>query len=595
MKPSTWLVALVATLATASIGDDLKEADALFAREGPTANVLHKYDRVVRDMERDTAVDDTTKSAVYFKRGLIAHLLQKDPVAIADFQKVVQLDPTHTQASQRLNELYVEQGLWDDVVGLDDARNEWNQLYELAKLAMADGEYGNALQFLTPVTTTSPNHVELHRLRYQAAKKLFEQDKTAVVADEPVSRIVTDSLAHLLKISPNDIDNYLEFAIHMLFNQVEVQALKNTARACLRINNEFAECGQLSKLHNKFGDLFAALEDYLILMGHYYSVDSQHEVEEPKFDWSMIHNVLFVEPVRKVNRRDQGKWKNNYEYLEWVATNNYNGANSQFLTDLRRMACEAMIQKGDFLGAQKLCGTVNGPFLPRDIPQIDKLIKNKQFQDAKRILDQYALSNVGELQLFNDRYQKIDEWMRQRQRERQRQQQQHQQQYQQQYRQQHQQQQRAPPRARSPPKHDYYKILDVDKDADERTIRKAYRTQTLKYHPDKSKSLGLTPEEAEAKMQEVNKAYEVLSDKELRERYDLGEDPNDPESQGGGGGGYPGGFQGGNPFGGGGGVNFENIFQQFFQQQRQQQQRQQQQQRGGGPKVRKKKKSKGKA
>jgi len=64
-------------------------------------------------------------------------------------------------------------------------------------------------------------------------------------------------------------------------------------------------------------------------------------------------------------------------------------------------------------------------------------------------------------------------------------------------------------------------------------------------------------------MAAVNEAYEVLSTPELRARFDNGEDPMDPESQGGPGGyGHPfqqGGpqfFQHGSPFGGGGGQNF---------------------------------------
>ena len=65
------------------------------------------------------------------------------------------------------------------------------------------------------------------------------------------------------------------------------------------------------------------------------------------------------------------------------------------------------------------------------------------------------------------------------------------------------------------------------------------RTAAKQAHPDKGGS--------EAKMAAVNEAYEVLSDPELRQRFDNGDDPNDPMAgQGGGpffqGGGFPGGF-----------------------------------------------------
>lgn len=102
---------------------------------------------------------------------------------------------------------------------------------------------------------------------------------------------------------------------------------------------------------------------------------------------------------------------------------------------------------------------------------------------------------------------------------------------------------------------DYYKVLGVSRDADDRTIKRAYRKLTKEHHPDKATSRGVSKEDAEKKMAGINEAYEVLSNPELKERFDNGDDPNDPNPHGGG---NP--FQG-SPFGGpGGGQHF------FFQQ-----------------------------
>lgn len=64
-------------------------------------------------------------------------------------------------------------------------------------------------------------------------------------------------------------------------------------------------------------------------------------------------------------------------------------------------------------------------------------------------------------------------------------------------------------------KRDYYDILGVNKDADKKQIKKAYRKLALKYHPDKNPS-----KEAEEKFKEISEAYAVLSDDKKRQMYD---------------------------------------------------------------------------
>ncbi|KAI7851941.1 hypothetical protein BDC45DRAFT_466702 [Circinella umbellata] len=101
---------------------------------------------------------------------------------------------------------------------------------------------------------------------------------------------------------------------------------------------------------------------------------------------------------------------------------------------------------------------------------------------------------------------------------------------------------------------DYYAILGVAKNADDDTIKKAYRKQALKWHPDRNKDKA---EEAKKKFQEVGEAFEVLSDKNKRTIYDqYGEEGlkggAPPPGAGGAEGGFPGGFGAGGFPGGGG-------------------------------------------
>ena len=63
----------------------------------------------------------------------------------------------------------------------------------------------------------------------------------------------------------------------------------------------------------------------------------------------------------------------------------------------------------------------------------------------------------------------------------------------------------------------YYEILEIDKDADSESIKKAYKKLAKKFHPD------LNPndiESSEEKFKEINEAYHVLIDDNERNKYD---------------------------------------------------------------------------
>ena len=62
---------------------------------------------------------------------------------------------------------------------------------------------------------------------------------------------------------------------------------------------------------------------------------------------------------------------------------------------------------------------------------------------------------------------------------------------------------------------DYYETLGLKRDATEAEIKSAYRKLARKYHPDVNKT-----KEAEEKFKDINEAYEVLGDKQKRQRYD---------------------------------------------------------------------------
>jgi molecular chaperone DnaJ len=67
-------------------------------------------------------------------------------------------------------------------------------------------------------------------------------------------------------------------------------------------------------------------------------------------------------------------------------------------------------------------------------------------------------------------------------------------------------------------KRDYYEVLGIDKNSDEKEIKKSYRKLAMKYHPDKAEEN--EKEEFTEKFKEISEAYAVLSDKEKKQKYD---------------------------------------------------------------------------
>ena len=98
-------------------------------------------------------------------------------------------------------------------------------------------------------------------------------------------------------------------------------------------------------------------------------------------------------------------------------------------------------------------------------------------------------------------------------------------------------------------KRDYYEVLGVSRDAEEREIKKAYKRLAMKFHPDRNQE-----KDAEEKFKEVKEAYEILTDAQKRAAYDqYGHAAFEQGGMGGGGGGY-----------GGGGADFSDIFGDVF-------------------------------
>ena len=102
------------------------------------------------------------------------------------------------------------------------------------------------------------------------------------------------------------------------------------------------------------------------------------------------------------------------------------------------------------------------------------------------------------------------------------------------------------------PKKDYYEVLEVPRDADAKTIKRAFLKKARTLHPDVNKA-----PDAEERFKEVNEAYAVLSDDQKRANYDRYGDPNGPM-------GFGSDYVDVSDIFGGSGFGFGDIFDSFF-------------------------------
>lgn len=569
------LLLLVVGCVGSGIADEIQHAQSLLVTEGPSANVLTEFERLITKLESSDHQEVLNLSQLYFKKSLIEINLNKERDAIKTLYRCLSLDPYLKPARSKLIDLLVEFSLFEDEVFRDLPEDDmvmqkirkfnadFGQMVALVDLGEFRAANDMIDDLLLPV---SPSNSSIYKYQLECLTHIHSHEKD--IDPQSVSRDIVNAYSKLMKLEKvKSLTNFKHLSDYLLFTQANFEKAFVNVKQCLRIDNEFGDCVKLSKFYSKFKGFLEQLETYSIELGHIY-LSTETSGDNPSISFVDLNDKInfasgldFLYNGKPTKRQLTGVGKNsiktNYDYLiyfveEFKASANMK-SDPKLILDLNKFICESYIQTNDFKTANKVCGKVDdATFLPKYIPEIDKLLSQQKFQEVDQIMKKFP-ANTKQTKLFQSRYEKVETYLNEQHRKQQQQQQQrfHQQQQQQRQRQ----QQQARP---SKPKNDYYKVLDVSRDADEKTIKRAHRTQTLKYHPDKYKGSDLTPEQIEAKMQEVNLAYEVLSNPEMRERYDRGDDPNDP--MGGGGGGNPFGGQrpGGNPFGGNFQFNFGN-------------------------------------
>ncbi|KAI1149703.1 DnaJ domain-containing protein [Nemania diffusa] len=461
---------------------------------GETNEALMYYDAAI--------ARDPSDYLTFFKRATTYLSIGRTSQATSDFNKVLELRPGFEGAHLQLGKLKAKAADWDGakdeylLAGQNPGSPDFERLIEAqgaAKLAEAAAAAGNWEECVTQAGEAI--------FVANRASHLRELRVTCRFARGEVEEGMSD-LQHILQMRPGDTTPHLKISATTFYGLGDMTQGLAQIRKCLHSDPDSKTCKKLMKQEKSVDKTWAkvnkALEKKQPMSGVKLLVPSGDD------DKGLIEEVK--EQIREL--------KNDGIIPE--------KAPSALLTQLVEAACQAYYEAN----AQKA-----STYCPEAL-QLDENSLYGLLHQAKKQLDAEdfepciaTLKKASEVR--PDKNNVINPLM-----------------------------QKAQVALKRSKTKDYYKVLGVAHDADERQIKSAYRKASKIHHPDKAIKQGLTKEEAEKKMAGINEAYEVLSDPELRARFDRGDDPNSHEQQQ-----NP--FQG-SPFGGGGGHPF--MFQQGGQQ-----------------------------
>lgn len=496
---------LVAALSAADIPADtpvsqlIATANANLA-QGDAQDALTYFDIAIQR--------DPSNYLTIFKRGATYLSLGRNAQASRDFDHVLTLKPGFEGALTQRAKIRARNAEWasakqDYLAAGKQGSQEWADLEEAEGAAKVAADAEKAGDWETCVSQAGAAIIVAGtslELRQRRARCRFEKGEVVEgVAD----------LNHVLQINTGLTEPHLQISAMTFYSLGETEKGITAVSKCLQNDPDNKACSKLRKSEKaidrtlkKFNQLFEKRQ---------YASAVKLLVPQSEEDPGLLHEV-----------KEDVKGYRQAGYIHPKATDGLYGT-------LVERTCEAYAEMNNAKKAQAYCDEAlqyNPHSLPALLNTAQRQIDADEFESAIAHLNR-AKDAHGMTQKLKDLLDKAQALLK---------------------------------RSKQ---NDYYKVLGVSRDADEREIKKAFRKLTVLHHPDKAHQNGVSAEEAQKKMSAINEAYEVLSDPELKARFDRGDDPNDPQAgqqqQG-----SPFGFgQGGQPVffrqpgGGGGGSSFK--------------------------------------
>ncbi|KAK4244678.1 hypothetical protein C7999DRAFT_17084 [Corynascus novoguineensis] len=427
---------------------------------------------------------DPTNYLTFFKRATTYLSLGRTSQATDDFQKVLSLKPGFEGAHVQLGKLKARLGDWDAAKEHYQQAKKTEELASLeeakgaAALAEAAAKAGNWDECIKQADDAILTASRALALRELRARCAFERGA--------MERGIGD-LQHVLQMRPGDTGPYVKISAIQFYGLGELQEGMASIRKCLHSDPDSKRCKRLLKEEKQVDKV---LQKVTKALGKGQYMTAVRQLVPSGEGEGLIKEVKDqVQVLREDGTIPKAAGNVLIARLVEMACQAYYESNSKKAKEY----CEESLQydENSFYGL---------------LYRAKHLHEAEEFEASINTLRKAAEAHPGKDDVINPLMQKAQIALK-----------------------------------RSKTK-DYYKVLGVAHDADERQIKSAYRKLSKLHHPDKAAKQGLTKEEAEKKMAAVNEAYEVLSNPELRARFDRGDDPNSHEQQ----------QYHGHPFGGGG-------------------------------------------
>ncbi|KAF2717648.1 DnaJ-domain-containing protein [Polychaeton citri CBS 116435] len=419
----------------------------------------------------------------FYRRGLLYRKAGKSNQAVKDFDQVLTLRPKFPGALVQRAELRSRNAEWDAArqdyhsAGKAEEAAAVDEAEGAAKLAVEAEKVSNWEDCVTQAGTAILVAGTSLDLRQRRARCRFAKGE--------IMEGIAD-LAHALQIVPGLAEAHLQISAMTFYTLGETEKGTVAISKCLHNDPDNKACLKLRRSEKAVERALKKLNN--LFDKHQYASAIRHLLPSPS-DPEGEPGLLAEVKTDSQDFRDLG-------YIHPQATDGLYFA-------LVEKTCEAYTEMNSLKKSISYCDealTYNPTSLPALLSKAQRQLEDDEFDPS--------IATLNTAKEHHGNNQKIAELM-----------------------------QKAQTLLKRSKTKDYYKVLGVSRDADEREIKKAFRKLTVQNHPDKARQHGIDPEEAQKKMAAINEAHEVLSDPELRARFDRGDDPNDPT-----------GGQGGNPF-----------------------------------------------